>query len=408
MVSSGLAAPAVWVRNQLLDTDRFVRTVAPLAENEDIQQAVATRITTEITAAVTSADVVSESNPAIAAIVPMVTTAAVDSVTQDVVNSPEFAPLWEDVARAAHSGFQALLNGGDSPYLSTENGQVTMDLGPIAAEVNARLATRGIDVTLPTTDLTFVLFESSTLADLQEYTKMIDELAVILPVVALAALLGYLLLSVNRRGAIVVAALGLAIMMTVDLIMLALGRWLYLRDLGPTADKEAVTATLDILTHYLRAGLRIIGLGAILVAIVGYLLVRGRLSAREDEETARHSLYERWAAIGRFENAVATNRLASVVAWSAIIVAIMLLWDWQDIGWAVVAIVAGIAGAIVLLRAKPVPPELLAPRRAATAAAPEARESTTLDLQHLADLRNQGLLTDEEFARAKATVLGLA
>ena len=39
--------------------------------------------------------------------------------------------------------------------------------------------------------------------------------------------------------------------------------------------------------------------------------------------------------------------------------------------------------------------------------APSAAESQMDDLQRLADLHSQGVLTDEEFAAAKAKVLGL-
>ena len=39
---------AVWARNQVTNTDRYVRTVAPLASDPAIQQAVADQITAQI------------------------------------------------------------------------------------------------------------------------------------------------------------------------------------------------------------------------------------------------------------------------------------------------------------------------------------------------------------------------
>ncbi|HLM18667.1 MAG TPA: hypothetical protein VK549_12660, partial [Acidimicrobiia bacterium] len=36
-----LSAVAIWTHNQLTNTDRYVETVSPLADNEDIQQTVA-------------------------------------------------------------------------------------------------------------------------------------------------------------------------------------------------------------------------------------------------------------------------------------------------------------------------------------------------------------------------------
>src|SRR5215510_12070597 len=43
-----LAGLSVWVRNLVLDTDRYVDTVAPLARNEAITNLVADRLTTRL------------------------------------------------------------------------------------------------------------------------------------------------------------------------------------------------------------------------------------------------------------------------------------------------------------------------------------------------------------------------
>ena len=408
MLSAGLTVPAVWARNQVLDTDRFVQTVSPLAAHEDIQQAVAARVTSYITSAVASSQVVTEGG-ALASLIPMATTAAVDSVTQDFVASPQFEVLWEEVARAAHTGFQALLSGGESEFFSSDNGQVVLDLSPIVAAVNDEMAARGISITLPGDRVTFVLFESEALANAQDVAQFLDQLAIILPIIALVALAGYLLLSPNKWGALVVASLGLAIMMTVTLIFLAVSRWLYLRELGESVDKDAATAMFDILTHYLRVGLRIIGLAALLLSIAVYFTLRDRFAVKHEREGAGRSLYERWPMLGRLENAVATNRVASLVAWTVIVIAIVLLWDWQDIGWAIVLLVIGLAGAFTIFRFKPVPPELLAPLpHVEPSTVASAGEAMTSSLERLGELKSKGLLSEAEFAQAKAVVLGAA
>ena len=48
VVLAPLSVVSVWARGEVTDTDRFVATVAPLAQDPAIQDAVATRITTEI------------------------------------------------------------------------------------------------------------------------------------------------------------------------------------------------------------------------------------------------------------------------------------------------------------------------------------------------------------------------
>ena len=47
-VLAPLAGVAVWARNQVTNTDRYVRTVAPLAADPAIQAAVADQITAQV------------------------------------------------------------------------------------------------------------------------------------------------------------------------------------------------------------------------------------------------------------------------------------------------------------------------------------------------------------------------
>src|SRR4029453_13758779 len=49
-VAMVLSVPAIWVRNQIDDTDRYVRTVAPLGSDPAIQAALANRVTAQISA----------------------------------------------------------------------------------------------------------------------------------------------------------------------------------------------------------------------------------------------------------------------------------------------------------------------------------------------------------------------
>ena len=48
VVLTPITLTAVWVRNELLDTNRYVETMAPLARDPRIQTAIATRVTNEI------------------------------------------------------------------------------------------------------------------------------------------------------------------------------------------------------------------------------------------------------------------------------------------------------------------------------------------------------------------------
>jgi hypothetical protein len=417
LIAIGLAVPSIWARNQLLDTDRFVRTVAPLAENEDIQNGIVNRVSSYVSTAVADSAVVSGGErEALAAVVPAVTSVAIENVTRSVVTSPEFAPLWEEAARVAHTGLEALLTGGTSPYFSSEKGQVAIELSAIVSAVQNELANRGVAVTLPTTNVQYVLFESDELSSLQEITKVVDELAVILPIVALIALIAFVVLSASRRGALIAASLGLAVMMATVLVFILANRWLYLRALSDSVNQDAARATFDILTYYLRLALRV--LSVIGVALAALLYFTRKIGV---PGLGRQSLSERWPSVGKLETAVAGNKWLAGAALTSLVVLLLAIWDGLTIEWALIISLLGLIGLVLIYRAKPVVPVVIPSvaggaqpvtdpaMSAVQAPSPAIKASDDLMkyLQQLGDLKSQGLISDDEFAQAKSRLLSV-
>lgn len=404
MVSAGLAVPAIWARNQVLDTDAFVRTVTPLGEDPAFQDAIANRVTSIVSSEISSSNLVTENDGVLATVVPLAATAAVDSIVTSFVHSPRFPAVWEDTARIAHTGFDALITGGESDLYNSADGQVSIDLTPIVQVVLDDLAARGITINPPQQDLTFVVFESSTLAEVQSVTKRLNELAVVLSLIALISLLAYVIVSPHHLAALMVAALGLALSMLVVLLFISGMRWLYLRELSNDVDKDAARGMFDMILRYLRWGLRITGLVALAVAGAIYLKLRHQIHFDSSEEAER-SFYARFPVLGRFENSVAENRLASAGIWSALIAALLLIQNWTDFGWVIVLLVVGIAGLILIQRAKPVPEELRNPVKSPPVAETTTGAMVSQSLQQVADLNASGQLTDDEFAMAKTAIL---
>ena len=58
-----LAMAGVWLKAQILDTDTYVSTMAPLSENPDVQNALATRITNALVADTSLQDQVADRLP---------------------------------------------------------------------------------------------------------------------------------------------------------------------------------------------------------------------------------------------------------------------------------------------------------------------------------------------------------
>jgi len=149
---------ARYVRSEVLDTDRYVETVSPLAGEPAVQDAVADQVTQEI---VTRLDVESVAEDALGRLTqlgaPEVITGLaapladqVESFTQDHVDeflrSDEFAQLWDDANRRAHDAVVAVLTGESTDAVSVDDGAVTIDLGVVVSRVRDRLVDRGLSL----------------------------------------------------------------------------------------------------------------------------------------------------------------------------------------------------------------------------------------------------------------------
>ena len=117
-VLAPLAGVAVWARNQVTNTDRYVRTVAPLATDPAIQTAVADQITTQVFAYLDVQGLTNQTVDALAAqgIRPQLAdrlrgfagplASGIQSLVRTEVNkivqSQAFADAWVQANRVAH------------------------------------------------------------------------------------------------------------------------------------------------------------------------------------------------------------------------------------------------------------------------------------------------------------------
>jgi hypothetical protein len=156
-----VSVPAIWSARTVLDTDRYVATVEPLADDPAVQQAIATRLTDEVFAALNVQEVISDTLAAIgerATLLAGPLTNALHGFVQDqvlkVVESDAFETFWVDANRFVHTEVLAVLRG-ESETVSLAEGKVLLNLVPL---VNLALASIenvssdlvGRDVTLPT------------------------------------------------------------------------------------------------------------------------------------------------------------------------------------------------------------------------------------------------------------------
>ena len=286
-ILSVLSVVTVFARNQLLNTDTYVNTVAPLASNPAIQTQVAKQVSQNL---ITRTDVearVKEALPPKAGFLATPITSGLETVTNElalrVVQSKQFYTLWVGVNRASHKQLVALLTGSNEGSVSSKSGKVTIDLSQVEANVKKKLDAKGITVfdKVPAVKgLDFVLFQSKDLTKIQKLIKLLNNLAIVLPIVALVCFAGAVALAGNRRRGLVRAAIGLALSMAAILVVMAVARNQYLSGLSPNQSVAANQAVIDTVTAALKEAVRIILVAAALIAIVTLIAGNRRVRAR--------------------------------------------------------------------------------------------------------------------------------
>lgn len=397
-VLAPLSVASVWASSELSDTEQYVETVAPLADDPAVQDALAAEITTTIFENLDVEDLTSEAlatiaaqpdvPPRVAAALPALATPianGVQSFTRDQVDSllasPQFAQLWAQVNRVAHEQVVKLLEGNQGGAVSAQDGTITLNLAPIIEEVKTRLVAQGFDLAnnIPAVDKSFVLAESDAITDAQGFYSLLNTLGVWLPIVALALFAVGVALARDRRRALLKGGLGLAAAMVVLGVALTLVRMWYVETTpAGILTAEAAGSVFDTLVRFLRTGLRAVAVLGLVVALAAFLtgpstaavktratLERGIGSAREGAESAG------WDT-GRVGTWTFAHRRALRI--SAVIAGGLVLMFWsRPTGWVVVstALLVVLALAVIEFLATPPVQAAPAPAEAAGAGVPE-------------------------------------
>ncbi len=337
----------VFARNQLLNTDAYVSTVAPLATNPAIQTQVATRVSEELIARTNLNSRVKNALPAKAGFLATPITDEVKSVTYlvtlKVVQSPQFEKAWVAANRASHKQLVNVLTGTQQGAVSTRNGRITIDLSQVEVKAKQALDARGITVfdKIPAVrGLNYVLFQSDSLVHVQKLVKFLNKLAIVLPIITLLFFAGAIVLARNRRRGLVRSAVGLALSMALILILIAVARSQYLAGIKPPQSPAAQSAVLDIVTANLRNGVRIILIVAALIAIIG--LIAGNHWVRSKVGAAGKP---GWLTGGPVHDFVAAHRKA--LQWGVLAVGLVILVIWGNPTTLVAVVVVLVTLAVV-------------------------------------------------------------
>jgi hypothetical protein len=290
-VLAPFAVTSVWADRVLSDTDQYVETVAPLADDPAVQSALAAEVTGTVLQYVDVEGLTTDLldtlaqqpdvPPRLAAALPGLAAPITNGVenfarsqVSDFMASPQFATLWTQVNRIAHEQVVKLLEGNQGGAVSAQADTITVNLGPIIAQVKERLVAQGFSLAnnIPTVDKSFVLVQSDAITSAQGFYQLLNTLGLWLPAIVLVLLAGGVALAKHRRSALLRAGLGLAASMLLLGVLLALARTWYAETTpADILSTQAAGDVFDTFVRFLRTSLRAVAVLGLVVALAAFV-----------------------------------------------------------------------------------------------------------------------------------------
>ena len=218
------------------DTSRFVRTVSPLVDDPDVQNALTNRLTATIftyvdikgladqaVAGAAAAGAAPRVADRLAGLTPTLASAVngfVHDRVAQLVASPQFAQAFDRAVATAHDQMVSVLSG-NSKAVVVRNGSVFLDLAPFIDLAKQRLSAAGLTAVsaVPEVHPTVKLASADTLVRAQTAYSTLNTVAGVLPWVVLLMFAVGVYLARRRYRALVGTGLGVAL----SLVVLAVG-----------------------------------------------------------------------------------------------------------------------------------------------------------------------------------------
>ncbi len=389
---------ANFVERQALDTSEFEETARQLIADPAIQAEVAATMTDQLFASVDMqaelesrlpADQQALAGPIAGALRPVAERLAVR-----ILDRPRFQEAWVVALGVAHGQVLRVLDD-KARFVETEGGVVSVDLRPLLVALTAQLPiVPNLSDRLPANAGLITLFEAEELETAQQATRLLRFVADWIWVLALLAWVAAVYLARDRRKEVRAIALGFVVIGVLVLLIRRVAGSYVVDELSTAAsDEEAVQRTWDILTRLLAdAGWAAIAVGVISLAGV-WLIGPSR----------RGTDARRWLA-------PYLQRPGLTFGVAGFLFVLLLLWGpitYVQRPTTILAFAVLAALGVEALRRKAARDFPDATPGAPLESVQRGRRGANQaeELERLAQLHEQGVLTDEEFASAKARTL---
>jgi LPXTG-motif cell wall-anchored protein len=340
-----VAPLAIWGRNLILNTDRYVQTLQPVAGNAGVQDAVIKAVDNQVSTRLEVGSLLTDVLPpraahALAGPLQSAANGLINTVTTKFVRSDEFQTLWVGVNRAAHQQIDYLLTGtrpADAAVAVDDSGRVTLDLSRVVDKVKAQLGA------------TIEIADVHGIDQARKAVRLLNRTANWLPWIGLLLIAGGVATARKRRRAVIRAAAGLATGMIVIGVGLLIGRSIYLNRIPPDKlPRDTAQFLFDTIVRFLRLGIRLVLLLAVLIALGAWLSGPSRPAV-----AMRHAVARAPTTLGRTLAASRVGppivRYATAIRVGILALALIVLVLWDNPSLATIVVLAAFTAAALLV-----------------------------------------------------------
>ena len=351
-VLAPLSVLAVWADDFIENTDRYVATVAPLANDPAVQGAVTDQVTTliarqvDLPALVDSLAGVLPSNgiganvsSALKALSGPIVSGITDfihSTVAKVVASPAFATVWTQVNRTAHASAVKALTGQGGGAVKLQGNDVTVDLAPVIDQAKQQLVSSGFGLAgnIPTIHTSFTVLTSDAVPQVKTGFRLLQAAGNWLPIAAVLIGAAGIALALGHRNALIGAGAGVAVGMLVLSVLLSAGRSVALGQLPADVSEPAAVVVIDALLNFLWVTIRVVATLAVVVALGAFLdgPARPAVWIRGCCVSTFAGLRHQASRIGLGPGPVGpwVHRFRRWLAWAVLVVAAVVFALWTD------------------------------------------------------------------------------
>jgi len=298
-----VSSVSIWAHRTIFNTDQWVATVGPLAQNPAVIKSVSDHLTQQIDNAVKPEQLAKSFLPdkldRLAGPIGQGFEQIISTAVTNVLQTQQFQTFWIAANRAVHSRAIAILQGQPTKHLSTANGDVTLNLLPPMSKILTLVQSRApglfkngpipkITATTPVAQArselsaalgrklpenfgTPILFHSDQLASAQHLVHVFNKLIIALVIVTAALIAATVLVAERRRRAIIALAIGIVVAMSIARVLTKVITNQIASSITQPDDRGALHATIGTVLSGLNVISAILIAAGLVFAVLAFL-----------------------------------------------------------------------------------------------------------------------------------------